>query len=563
MTMLYSGNGTIRFPVAAGNSLKIRNLSGVETVTGSSAGREDASSSIGAGFVVYGPQSADTTITLSTTGVCDYQVVVGDPTPSTSTSSATTGMQALKAVLAAATPRPFLQEKFIQTIPAWSAKTYRYREVVQNGGNMYAVLGDNLVSAVAPTGTSTKPTDPDGTGFDTDKKGWVYLGPVRQDTTLNAEIASYQQLSTAPSGLTAFGWNDTTCPINRIPFYKLDPSGFVDFNAGSNTLVPYASTKDPDVHPLGGPSNSFTMDGFSGFTIITDELSMGWRSLDYISGGPDDWGFKIDDVDYNPSSPFVAVNTNLYRQISFNWRRLRKIKIKGGGKGFTHFYFSGPNAIVIPDEDGLSRAWLDVGDSYKDGAAPGSVVKYGQWSSHIARELGLPYPVMAAVSGVGFVTKNALGNYLQRLQADEARHKEKNYLFALFQQSGNDGTTSATLNQAYKDKVKETLAYTRNTLLKPTTPIFVTSTCNADTVTAGTSTLAISVMNQCITELGDPYIFLIPMGADMAGGVSLLNPTSRANYLGASDIHPWDSGSWLLGKYVANQIRGIVNKATS
>jgi len=84
MTILYSGNGAIRFPVAAGNSLKLRNLSGVETVTGSSAAREDASTSIGAGFVVYGPQAVDTTITLSTTGQCDYQVVAGDPTPSTS-----------------------------------------------------------------------------------------------------------------------------------------------------------------------------------------------------------------------------------------------------------------------------------------------------------------------------------------------------------------------------------------------------------------------------------------------------------------------------------------------
>lgn len=82
MTMLYSSQGTITFPIAAGNTLVVNNLSGVETVTGSTVSREDVSSSFGSGRYGYGPQTSAVTITLSTTGQCDYEIRVGDVTPS-------------------------------------------------------------------------------------------------------------------------------------------------------------------------------------------------------------------------------------------------------------------------------------------------------------------------------------------------------------------------------------------------------------------------------------------------------------------------------------------------
>lgn len=79
--MLYSSQGTIRFPIAVGQTLIVQNISGVETVSGSSASREDASARFGSGYFVYGPQSSAGTIQLSTTGQLDYQLVVGDATP--------------------------------------------------------------------------------------------------------------------------------------------------------------------------------------------------------------------------------------------------------------------------------------------------------------------------------------------------------------------------------------------------------------------------------------------------------------------------------------------------
>lgn len=81
MTMLYFSQGTIRFPVKSGYTLVVNNISGVESVSGSTVPREDATSTIGSGVYVYGPQTSDATITLSTSGQCDYELKAGDATP--------------------------------------------------------------------------------------------------------------------------------------------------------------------------------------------------------------------------------------------------------------------------------------------------------------------------------------------------------------------------------------------------------------------------------------------------------------------------------------------------
>lgn len=82
MTILQTGV-SLPLNLKAGETLVIKELSGTSTVTGSVASREDASASIGAGFVVYGPQSSDCSVTISTTGACDWAVHIGDETPGT------------------------------------------------------------------------------------------------------------------------------------------------------------------------------------------------------------------------------------------------------------------------------------------------------------------------------------------------------------------------------------------------------------------------------------------------------------------------------------------------
>lgn len=79
MTILTSANGSLTLSLRKGETLVIRNYSGIETVTGSSADREEAVTSLGSGAVVYGPQAVDSSIVLTTSGQLDYSTVMGDP----------------------------------------------------------------------------------------------------------------------------------------------------------------------------------------------------------------------------------------------------------------------------------------------------------------------------------------------------------------------------------------------------------------------------------------------------------------------------------------------------
>lgn len=85
MPYLTSGAQSLNLSVPAGSSLVIRNLDGVETVMGSTVAREDASSTLGSGAYVYGPQTSTSLLTISTSGNLSYEVVAGDPTPANKT----------------------------------------------------------------------------------------------------------------------------------------------------------------------------------------------------------------------------------------------------------------------------------------------------------------------------------------------------------------------------------------------------------------------------------------------------------------------------------------------
>lgn len=81
MTILTSASGSLPLSLRKGETLVIRNLTGSETVTGSTAAREDATSALGSGAVVYGPQTGNASLVLSTSGQLDYSTVMGDPLP--------------------------------------------------------------------------------------------------------------------------------------------------------------------------------------------------------------------------------------------------------------------------------------------------------------------------------------------------------------------------------------------------------------------------------------------------------------------------------------------------
>lgn len=81
MSLMITPTNPATISIAAGQSLVVKDMSGVSSLSPGTLAREDASVRIGAGFFVYGPASADGSFTLSTTGLSFYDIKQGDPTP--------------------------------------------------------------------------------------------------------------------------------------------------------------------------------------------------------------------------------------------------------------------------------------------------------------------------------------------------------------------------------------------------------------------------------------------------------------------------------------------------
>jgi hypothetical protein len=144
MPTLFTGV-TLSYPVAAGCSLVIKDVSGTATVTGAGT-KEDASSSIGAGFSVYGPQTAGVTASITTTGQCEYQVVQGD---------ATAPNASLPAIIAVSASRALTWVDSGNVLRCSTAVTLEYPEGL---GSEFSCIVESPASGdvtIDPTGSCT------------------------------------------------------------------------------------------------------------------------------------------------------------------------------------------------------------------------------------------------------------------------------------------------------------------------------------------------------------------------------------------------------------------------
>jgi lysophospholipase L1-like esterase len=470
--------------------------------------------------------------------------------------SGTVGTAALKQMLLGAQPRPFASEKFIATIPDWTAKTYNNLDCVKSNGYMFAVWSPvisgndgTLVSTVAPSNTtSTKPVaDPGDTQSATtaEYRGWLCLGPVRTDTEKAAELVSYTKSTSAPSLGFSCSAASANLPFNRAGLDQWSAAGFYYLQSGVY-LVPYAYFKDAR-ESLQGP-------GYTSLTFYTDETTFGWddRQPQFLAG--QDAGFSVDGVEYHPTSPFQVAVGERFRTLTFANKKWRKITIRPAI--LQNWYAQSQDAIFIPAQDELSLSWLAVGDSYFEGSGDGPVLKNGYTMAHCARELGLPYPVLNAAGGTGFLqTNGSQKNYLDRLKLVETEYKARAFKFAFVYGSGNDQTP--TVNGAYRQRVFDTLAYLRTLLPSPQTPIFQTLVISQTGNVDATITLRNDEIKAAVAALNDPYIYIIAMDASAPGGISPINSRNLNSHIGALQGHPMEYGSMYLGKYFAQQIKRI------
>lgn len=550
--ILSSGSGPLRVSVPAGSTLIIRNYSGTETVTGSSSAREDASSTLGSGSVVYGPQSVNSELTISTTGQLDYQVVAGDPTPA----RASAGMDYFRDRIRAGASRvrPFMTQKHIVDYPAWSSgMTVQAGTTVKSSvsgvNQLFAWLGNGGTSTTQPTVMNTwKPQADAGiAGSGSDTRGWIYIGPERRDTRMAAEIASYTYTTTTPAGLTSYGAWNASSPLRQLGVIEnLSNDCWVKVQAG-DAIEGRAGWKRKDATQVSGTGS---------VAFYTDTDLIAWSMFN--DSTRQDFNFEVDDVPYS----FTPLDraTNGIRVLQFTNRRRRLIRIHNVGGIMQNIYMRAGEQIE-PVTDLLAQRMLWVGDSYHGGAAPGPLVFPGFIPNHVARNLGLPYMHNPSIGGRGFefeggtpATDNSL---TQMLELDAAKHAESKYMAAWICMSGNDtGRPTAALRDSYI----RTLRLLRNSTRFNDSPIFVCTRFNGAGSTEANEMNAL--MNQVLAEVGDQYTFLIPMGTDRPTGGALVNAMNNNFYIGTSDIHPFDGGHRLFADYVSDQVLRIMGLTT-
>jgi len=257
MTILNSSVGALRLSLAKGETLIVRNYSGVETVTGSTVSREDASSTLGAGAVVYGPQSVAASIVLSTTGALDYQTVMGDPTPAVNALVELSGGSPVGIITTDGLP--------VGGGVAEPTNNYRLRcivgrqvgVVVDSGGrgfNGYAAAGNDQLWAnrgYFSSKTTAAGTD-GGVLFSPQAFDWEFGGSAPQSLILSMRIKG-----SAPAAATRFFGNS----------YSIGLKGFA-LAATTGGLIG-ARISDGTTGASGADSNKVVLDGTEHFVFLT------------------------------------------------------------------------------------------------------------------------------------------------------------------------------------------------------------------------------------------------------------------------------------------------------
>lgn len=231
MTILQTGV-TLPLNLKAGETLVIKELSGTSTVTGSTASREDASTSIGAGFVVYGPQIADCLVSVTTTGAVDWFVEVGDATPPSTNvlyqsgqlvtpsgvfAGSSPAVNRIRAAVAAAWNNNPQVLPAICAAPTWATNTlYGMGQIVRGTAaagaqnNLYMLAGSTTTTNVEGTSAAAG-NGPSGTGtaIITDNTCvWIHVGRV------NATDTTTPFISTAALATSADEMNGYVQPIS-------------------------------------------------------------------------------------------------------------------------------------------------------------------------------------------------------------------------------------------------------------------------------------------------------------------------------------------------------------
>lgn len=434
MPTLANGSGALRINVPRGSSLIIRNQSGVETVTGSSVAREDATYALGSGAFVYGPQTASSDLSISTTGVLTYDIVAGDPTPASTpaqvTRNASTGSPT--GLIDPATGQPLgggggsVVERFARKVlalrgegidpqlqelaslpPVWSAGQYKRGKVIANAAQtLFWIASNDGVAPSAAEPTMTAPVlTPDNA------HNWQFVSPIGPE-----------RLTRKPSLFDVAG-NRIVCQYLRTSSQgnnNLDAAFVAQFGAASgydrftnstpirvNTLYAQTGAWNQDLQQFFAyAAGNWGRTTFSdvALSFYTDSPRIGmhssWDQRGRLNVDGVDLVFS-EEIDPPTGDGAFGYQRGVWRDLNFGWSTVRKIELNGSGNLGAIVIQKGYRIWPANDIGKLRGAYY--GDSTAAGGGPSPIRANDQWQASAMRYLtGAPSAIRYATGGVGY-----------------------------------------------------------------------------------------------------------------------------------------------------------------
>lgn len=395
MTILTSANGSLPLTLRKGETLVIRNYSGVETVLGSRAPRESASEELGSGAWAYGPQPADVSVTLSSTGSLDYSVLVGDVVVDRFPVNSRTSIASRRAAARAASSRAALNQA-----PAWSAgATIMPTDVRRLSGGQ---------EVIAQTGGTTGGTEPvfSATAAITDNTvTWWALN----ETTSAAPAGAPAVVVTDNAGISAL----------TVQYNLFNDQGRFDQPSAPNVFIVSGSgatarTQAWTMRDSTTTNNGFGANGQSGkyrtieFETDADTIEIGYMHsvTNYIHERLRVW------VNDYPATEAPLVPTGGSAGTNRFWRlaitgpaRKRRIRMACHGSMLLSYVAVGTGKIIEkPQVRAPLCAWFS--DSFFDTESPSYDIAHYDMGVLVSQKLGFPHCASFGVGGTSYTVNN-------------------------------------------------------------------------------------------------------------------------------------------------------------
>ena len=443
MTILTSANGSLPLTLRKGETLVIRNYSGAETVTGSTAAKRFAVSTYGEGAVCYGPQVADATLTISSTGSIDYSVVSGVASPvrdlpfsteGVATARAANKLDRQKAALtqatvwaSGATVQPYdirrLSTGVMLVAVQAAAGTTGASEPTVTAGTAPAAITDNTVtwwpfqavSRPAPAGVPVV-TVTDNAGASARTLTNIYLNP-----------AKFEQAS-APNIYLQSGSGTTT----QSRAWSVNDGGTANFGPGAGRVCKYRTISfltNEDVIDVGY---------FTG--IATFENT---RLVLEVDGYP---------ATEAPVIPGAVGSSRHFKFTIPGGRRERLIRIRCHG-GFSLQYIGTAADTTIRKPPVRALTLVACTDSYGDTEMPSVNEANFDLAPSMSRRLGFPNCVFVGSGGTSYSSDDGSGSGRKALKTimqtnDFSQFQADAWVYMHGYNAAVNGTSTATESDA-------------------------------------------------------------------------------------------------------------------